>query len=88
MKMSFKVVLWGGIAVVLAVVTVVVFTPAAVWKPPTTTIAHPLHARAGTRPDAVLLERLQLLPHAVRPRRRQRDGAGVSRAATTPTTSR
>ena len=41
MKMSFKVVLWGGIAVVLAVITVVVFTPAAVWRPPTTTIAHP-----------------------------------------------
>jgi len=41
MKMSFKVVLWGGIAVVLAVVTVVVFTPAAIWRPPTTTIAHP-----------------------------------------------
>ena len=41
MKMSFKVVLWGGIAVVLAVVTVVVFMPTAVWKPPTTTIAHP-----------------------------------------------
>jgi mono/diheme cytochrome c family protein len=44
MKMSFKVVLWGGIAVVLAVVTVVVFTPAAVWKPPTTIIAHPYTA--------------------------------------------
>jgi len=41
MKMSFKVVLWGGIAVVLAVVIVVVFTPAALWKPPATDIAHP-----------------------------------------------
>jgi cytochrome c oxidase cbb3-type subunit 2/cytochrome c oxidase cbb3-type subunit I/II len=41
MKMSFKIVLWGAIAVVLAVVTVVVFTPTAVWKPATTTIAHP-----------------------------------------------
>jgi cytochrome c oxidase cbb3-type subunit 2 len=41
MKMSFKIVLWGGIAVVLAVVTVVVFTPTAIWKPPTTLIAHP-----------------------------------------------
>lgn len=41
MKMSFKVVLWGGIAVVLAVITVVVFTPAAVWKPATTIVAHP-----------------------------------------------
>ena len=44
MKMSFKVVLWGGIVVVLSVITVVVFTPAAVWKPVTTTIAHPYTA--------------------------------------------
>ena len=41
MKMSFKVILWGGLAVFFAVVTVVVFTPIALWKPPTTTIAHP-----------------------------------------------
>jgi cytochrome c oxidase cbb3-type subunit 2 len=41
MKMSFKVILWGGLAVFFAVVTVVVFTPVAVWKPPTTMIAHP-----------------------------------------------
>ena len=41
MKMSFKVILWGGLAVFFAVVTVVVFTPVAIWKPPTTTIAHP-----------------------------------------------
>ena len=41
MKMSFKVILWGGLAVFFAVVTVVVFTPVAVWKPPTTIIAHP-----------------------------------------------
>ena len=40
MKMSFKVVLWGGLAVFFAVVTVVVFTPVAIWKPPTTEIAH------------------------------------------------
>lgn len=44
MKMSFKVVLWGGIAVVFAVITVVVFTPTALWKPPTTVIAHPYTA--------------------------------------------
>ena len=44
MKMSFKIVLWGAIVVVLAVVTVVVFTPAAVWRPPTTAIAHPYTA--------------------------------------------
>jgi mono/diheme cytochrome c family protein len=41
MKMSFKIVLWGAVAVVLSVVTVVVFTPSMVWRPPTTTIAHP-----------------------------------------------
>ncbi len=40
MKMSFKIVLWGSIAVVLSVITVAVFTPALVWKPPTTMIAH------------------------------------------------
>src|SRR5450759_1240311 len=45
MKMSFKIVLWGAIVVVLAVVTVVVFTPAVVWKPPTTLIAHPYTAQ-------------------------------------------
>lgn len=38
--MSFKVIFWGGLAVFFAVVTVVVFTPVAIWKPPTTTIAH------------------------------------------------
>lgn len=41
MKMSFRIVLWGAIIVVLSVITVVVFTPAMVWKPPTTEIAHP-----------------------------------------------
>jgi len=41
MKMTFKVVLWGGLAVFFAVVTVVVFTPVAIWKPPATMIAHP-----------------------------------------------
>jgi mono/diheme cytochrome c family protein len=41
MKMSFKVILWGGLAVFFAVVSVVVFTPVAIWKPPTTTVAHP-----------------------------------------------
>ena len=40
MKMTFKVVLWGGLAVFLAVLAVVVFTPSAVWNPPTTLIAH------------------------------------------------
>ncbi len=40
MKMTFKVVLFGGLAVFFAVVLVVVFTPAAVWNPPETTIAH------------------------------------------------
>ena len=41
MKMSFKIVLWGAIAVVSAVVMIVVFTPTLIWKPPTTVIAHP-----------------------------------------------
>jgi cytochrome c oxidase cbb3-type subunit II len=40
MKMSFKVIFWGGLAVFFSVVTVVVFTPIAIWKPPTNTIAH------------------------------------------------
>jgi cbb3-type cytochrome c oxidase subunit II len=44
MKMSFKIVLWGAIAVVLAVITVVVFTPSLVWKPQPTLIAHPYTA--------------------------------------------
>lgn len=39
MKMTFKIVLWGAIAVVLAVVTIVVFTPTAIWRPRTTMIA-------------------------------------------------
>ncbi len=41
MKMTFKVILWGGLAVFFAVVTVAVFTPVAVWNPPTTINAHP-----------------------------------------------
>ncbi len=41
MKMSFKIVLWGAIAVVLSVITIVVFTPIAVWNPETTVVAHP-----------------------------------------------
>ena len=40
MKMSFKVIFWGGLAVFFAVVTVVVFTPVAIWNPPVTEIAH------------------------------------------------
>ena len=40
MKMTFKVVFWGGLAVFFAVVTVAVFTPVAVWRPPTTDVAH------------------------------------------------
>jgi mono/diheme cytochrome c family protein/cbb3-type cytochrome oxidase cytochrome c subunit len=41
MKMTFKVVLWGGLAVFFSVVAVAVFTPVVVWNPPTTVIAHP-----------------------------------------------
>ena len=40
MKMTFKVVFWGGLIVFVAVVTVVVFTPNYVWNPPKTLIAH------------------------------------------------
>lgn len=40
MKMSFKVVFWGSLIVVLSVITIAVFTPAMVWKPPVTMIAH------------------------------------------------
>jgi cbb3-type cytochrome c oxidase subunit II len=40
MKMTFKIILWGGLAVFFAVATVAVFTPVAVWNPPTTLIAH------------------------------------------------
>jgi mono/diheme cytochrome c family protein/cbb3-type cytochrome oxidase cytochrome c subunit len=41
MKMTFRVIFWGGLAVFFAVVTVAVFTPVAVWRPATTVIAHP-----------------------------------------------
>ena len=40
MKMTFKIILWGGLAVFFAVTIVAVFTPVAVWNPPTTLIAH------------------------------------------------
>lgn len=39
MKMTFKIILIGGLIVFFAVVTVVVFTPAMVWKPAQTVVA-------------------------------------------------
>jgi cbb3-type cytochrome c oxidase subunit II len=39
MKMTFKIILVGGLIVFFAVVSVVVFTPAMVWKPPQTVVA-------------------------------------------------
>lgn len=44
MRMTFKVVFFGSLAVFAAVVAVAVFTPAAIWKPEQTTIAHPYTA--------------------------------------------
>lgn len=41
MKMTFRLIVVGGIIVFLAVVTVVVFIPTLVWNPPQTLIAHP-----------------------------------------------
>ncbi len=41
MKMTFKTVVLGGMIVFLAVVTVAVFVPDLVWRPPQTVIAHP-----------------------------------------------
>ncbi len=40
MRITFRVILVGAIAIFLAVVTVVVFVPAFVWKPPRTVVAH------------------------------------------------
>jgi mono/diheme cytochrome c family protein len=41
MKMTFRTIVFGGLIVFFAVVTVAVFVPALIWKPPQTTIAHP-----------------------------------------------
>jgi mono/diheme cytochrome c family protein len=41
MRMSFKVILVGGLIVFLAVVVAAVFLPTLVWRPPRTMIAHP-----------------------------------------------
>ncbi len=40
MKMTFKVIVFGGLAVFFAVVAVAVFTPVALWKPAQTVVAH------------------------------------------------
>jgi mono/diheme cytochrome c family protein len=41
MRMTFKIVVIGGVIVFFAVVAVAVFVPSLVWNPPQTTIAHP-----------------------------------------------
>ncbi|HUX75697.1 MAG TPA: cbb3-type cytochrome c oxidase subunit II, partial [Anaerolineae bacterium] len=41
MKMTFRVIVIGGVIVFFAVVAVVVFIPSLVWDPPQTTVAHP-----------------------------------------------
>ena len=41
MKMTFRIVIIGGVIVFLAVVAVVVFIPDLVWNPPQTLVAHP-----------------------------------------------
>jgi cytochrome c oxidase cbb3-type subunit 2 len=40
MKMTFRTIVFGGVIVFLAVVTVAVFVPSLIWNPPETTIAH------------------------------------------------
>ena len=45
MKMTFKVVFCGGLAVFFAVATVAVFTPVAVWNPPHDADRPPVHAQ-------------------------------------------
>ncbi len=40
MKMTFRVIVFGGLAVFFAVVAVAVFTPVALWKPAQTVVAH------------------------------------------------
>jgi len=40
-KMTFRVIVIGGVIVFFAVVAVVVFVPSLVWNPPQTTVAHP-----------------------------------------------
>ncbi len=44
MKMTFRVIFFGALAVFFAVVAVAVFTPVAIWRPSETTIAHPYTA--------------------------------------------
>ena len=41
MRMTFRIVVFGGLIVFLAVVTAAVFIPGLIWNPPQTVIAHP-----------------------------------------------
>ncbi len=45
MRITFRVILVGAVAVFLAVVTVVAFVPALIWKPARTVVAHPYTAQ-------------------------------------------
>ncbi len=45
MKMTFRIVFWGGLIVFFAVVAVAVFTPVAVWRPTPTDVSHPYTAQ-------------------------------------------
>jgi mono/diheme cytochrome c family protein len=47
MRMTFKVVVIGGVIVFFAVVTAAVFIPGLVWNPPRTVIAHPYTLEQG-----------------------------------------
>ena len=40
MKMTFRVIVFGGVIVFFAVLAVVVFIPSLIWNPPQTTIAY------------------------------------------------
>ena len=44
MKMTFRVIVIGGVIVFFAVVAVAVFAPSIIWQPEQTTVAHPYTA--------------------------------------------
>ena len=81
MKMTPRLIIIGGLAVVLTVVAFVVFLPAVVFKPAPTVTTYPYTARGAARPRAVHLQRLHVLPQPVHaPRRRDPFSAERSRA--------
>ena len=66
MRMTFKVLIVGGLVGFFAVVTWVVFLPTALWQPERTIIAQGYVGDVGHGRTLFYSERLQLLPHAVR----------------------